>query len=143
MESKSRSSRHTGQEVTKRLPAGKKRSLYLNKQCAVIATLRIFATKWKPCILCYLSEKPFRYNDLFRAIPNISRKMLSRHLLELQDDGLIERVVFDSKLQRVEYSLSRKGSTLLPIMRQIQDWGLLNLRDVVSIEKMMEEHIAA
>lgn len=69
--------------------------------------------------------------------------MLSRHLLELQDDGLIERVVFDPKLQRVEYSLSQKGKSLLPIMRQIQDWGLQNLGDVVSIQAMMKEHIAA
>jgi DNA-binding HxlR family transcriptional regulator len=60
------------QEVTKRLLVKKRLSLKMTYQCSVIATLKQFATKWKPCIICYLAEKPMRYNDLFRIIPNIS-----------------------------------------------------------------------
>src|SRR5450755_2173363 len=113
----------TRQEVTKRLPAGKLKNPVLNQQCSVIATLRLFATKWKPCILCYLSERPMRYTELYRAIPNISRKMLSEHLDELERDMLIVRIQYDAKLQRVEYDLSAKGRSLLPVLEELQNWG--------------------
>ncbi len=125
------------QQVTKRLPASKSETHLLNQRCAVIATLKLFATKWKPCIICYLSASRLRYNELYRAIPNISRKMLSEHLNELEDDGLVIRIQYDSKLQRVEYGLSEKGMSLYAILEKLQDWGLTNLGDVLSIEEMI------
>lgn len=127
----------TKQEVTKRLPAIKEKKPALNRHCSVIATLKLFATKWKPCIICYLMQKPMRYNELFRIIPNISRKMLSGHLGELLDDGLIVRTQYDPKKQRVEYKLSEKGMSLLPLIEKIQDWGMKNLDGVVSIHEMI------
>lgn len=125
------------QEVTKRLLVKKSADVTINYQCAVIATLKLFATKWKPCILCYLAEKPMRYNDLYRIIPNISRKILSEHLNELEANMLITRVQYDSKLQRVEYSLSEKGRSLLPVLDQLQNWGLSNINNVMSIRQML------
>lgn len=125
------------QEVTKRLPGKKITGIKPGRHCSVIATLKLFATKWKPCILCYLAEKPMRYNELFRIIPNISRKMLSEHLKELEMNALIDRVQYDAKLQRVEYSLSCKGQTLLPILDHLQNWGLDNIQDVMSIKEML------
>jgi DNA-binding HxlR family transcriptional regulator len=127
----------TRQEVTKRLPVLKEKKTALNGQCSVIATLKLFATKWKPCIICYLMQRPMRYNELYRIIPNISRKMLSEHLRELLDDGLIDRIQFDPKMQRVEYKLSEKGLRLLPLLEKIQDWGMNNLDDVLSIREMI------
>ena len=50
------------QEVTKRLLVKRSADTQLNLQCSVIATLRLFAAKWKPCILCYLGERLMRYN---------------------------------------------------------------------------------
>jgi DNA-binding HxlR family transcriptional regulator len=125
------------QEVTKRLLVKKSAHTQINYQCSVIATLRLFATKWKPCILCYLGEKPMRYNELYRIIPNISRKILSEHLKELEKDSVIVRIQYDAKLQRVEYGLSEKGKSLLPILEQLQNWGLSNIKSVMSIQKML------
>lgn len=125
------------QEVTKRLPVKNGMTASEHHRCSVIATLKMFATKWKPCIICYLMEKPMRYNDLYRIIPNISRKMLSEHLKELERDGLIIRVQYDSKLQRVDYRLSDKGRSLIPLLNQLQDWGMVHLRDVLSIQEMI------
>jgi len=125
------------QEVTKRLLAKKSTNSKSNHQCSVIATLKLFATKWKPCILCYLAEKPMRYNELYRIIPNISRKILSEHLRELEHNTLITRVQYDTKLQHVEYGLSAKGRSLLPILGQLQNWGLSNLKNVLSIREML------
>lgn len=125
------------QEVTKRLLVKRKGERDANLRCSVIAALKIFATKWKPCILLYLASNQMRYNDLFRIIPNISRKMLSQHLKELEWDGLIIRDQHDDKLQRVEYRLSEKGKSLLPIMRQLEDWGMKNVPDVLRIDDMI------
>ncbi len=124
------------QEVTKRLPA-KRSGADMNYRCSVIAALKMFATKWKPCILCYLAERPMRYNDLYRIIPNISRKMLSEHLNEMEDNGLVIRIQYDYKLQRVEYMLSEKGRSLMPILEQLQDWGMNNISNVLTIHEMI------
>jgi DNA-binding HxlR family transcriptional regulator len=117
------------QEVTKKLPV---------PRCSVIAALKVFSTKWKPCILCYLSEQPMRYNQLHRIIPNISRRMLSEHLKQLEKDQLITRISFDKKNQHVEYSLSEKGRSLVPLLEALQNWGLRHLDGVVSIREMLE-----
>jgi DNA-binding HxlR family transcriptional regulator len=123
------------QEVTKRLPdpdaSGR------SPRCSVIATLKVFATKWKPCILCYLWERPMRYNQLSRVIPNISRRMLSEHLRQLEKDQLIARKSFDRKNQHVEYSLTEKGRSLMPLLEEIQNWGLEHLDSVLSIRQML------
>jgi len=125
------------QEVTKRLPVQKERRANDLLRCSVIGTLKLFATKWKPCIICYLSAGSMRYNDLCRSIPNISRKMLSEHLRELETDRLIIRQEHDPKKQRVEYMLSDKGRSLLTILNHLQDWGLEHLTGVVSIKEML------
>jgi DNA-binding HxlR family transcriptional regulator len=125
------------QEVTKRLLVKRIAGNKTNYHCSVIATLKLFASKWKPCILCYLAEKPMRYNDLCRIIPNISRKMLSEHLKELEADNLIIRIQYDNKLQRVEYSLSDRGNSLIPVLEQLQNWGLSNIKNVMSIREML------
>ena len=131
------------QEVTKRLLVKRSGDVNINYRCAVIATLRLFATKWKPCIICYLAEQPMRYNDLYRIIPNISRKILSEHLKELELDKIVARKQYDEKLQRVEYDLTERGRSLLPILDQLQDWGLQNINDVLSIRQMLEMTMTA
>ena len=125
------------QEVTKKLPVEISQA-----RCSVIATLKLFATKWKPCILCYLSARSLRYNELHRAIPNISRKMLSEHLRELEQDHLIIRHQHDPKNQRVEYMLSDLGRSLLGILTQLQDWGIEHLNGVTSIQDMLRLGLA-
>jgi DNA-binding HxlR family transcriptional regulator len=130
------------QEVTKRLPVPEPSThtpsapAHLSR-CSVIATLKVFATKWKPCILCYLSEQPMRYNQLLRIIPNISRRMLSEHLRQLEKDKLINRKSYDRKNQHVEYSLTEKGRSLMPLMEEIQNWGMEHLDSVLSIRQML------
>jgi DNA-binding HxlR family transcriptional regulator len=124
------------QEVTKKLPIIKSGTL-VYKQCAVIGTLKLFASKWKPCIICYLLQRPMRYNELYRTISNISRKMLSEHLHELISDQLVIRIPYDRKMQRVEYEITDKGRSLLTIFYELEKWGLSNIRDVFSIQEMM------
>lgn len=127
----------TRQEVTKRLPVKRTGNTELIYKCSVIAAVKAFGTKWKSCILCYLAEKPMRYNELYRIIPNISRKILSEHLDELEKDKIIIRTQYDDKLQKVEYSLSEKGKSILPLLEQLQDWAMENITGVLTIEEML------
>jgi DNA-binding HxlR family transcriptional regulator len=127
------------QEVTKRLPVKKNIVSTNNYSCSVIATLKLFATKWKPCIICYLSLESMRYNELHRIIPNISRKMLSEHLKELERDGIVIRTQQDRKGQHVEYRLSDKGRSLMPVLEHLQNWGLAYLPDTLSIKQMLAD----
>jgi DNA-binding HxlR family transcriptional regulator len=131
------------QVVTKRLLVNKTTVSPDNYSCSVIATLKLFATKWKPCIICYLSLKSMRYNELHRIIPNISRKMLSVHLKELEQDGIVLRTQHDRKGQHVAYGLSTKGLMLLPVLVHLQDWGLKHLPNVVSINEMLNKTVYA
>ena len=131
------------QEVTKRLPGKKMADFNFMLRCSVTSALKIFGTKWKPCIICYLIDGPMRYNDLFRIIPNISRKMLSEQLKELETDGIIKRIQYDRKLQRVDYALTEKGISLLPVLKTIESWGLQNVKNVLSIEEMIDSTFGA
>ena len=92
--------------------------------CPVEVTLSVIGGKWKPLILWHLSEGGVRrFLELQRTIPGITRKMLTQHLRELERDGVVGRQVFDEMPLRVEYSLTKYGLTLRPLMRVLCDWG--------------------
>jgi len=93
-------------------------------RCPVEVTLAVIGGKWKPLILWHLYEGGVRrFLELQRLIPGITRKMLTQHLRELERDGVVARQVFDEKPLRVEYSLTKYGRTLRPLMRVLSDWG--------------------
>jgi DNA-binding HxlR family transcriptional regulator len=92
--------------------------------CPVEVTLAVIGGKWKPLILWHLSEGGVRrFLELQRTIPGITRKMLTQHLRELERDGVVARQIFDEMPLRVEYSLTKYGQTLRPLMRVLCDWG--------------------
>jgi DNA-binding HxlR family transcriptional regulator len=92
--------------------------------CPVEVTLSVIGGKWKPLILWHLSEGGVRrFLELQRIIPGITRKMLTQHLRELERDGVVARQIFDEMPLRVEYSLTKYGQTLRPLMRVLCDWG--------------------
>ncbi len=83
--------------------------------CSMELTLDIIGGKWKPLIICHIGNNDkLRYGQLKRLIPNISERVLSRALRELESKELISREVFDEKVLRVEYSLKQLGNKLLP-----------------------------
>lgn len=111
-----------------------------NRRCAVIETLKVFSAKWKPCILSFLFNGDKRYGELQRLIPNISRKMLTQHLKELCEDGLIERKPFPTIPPKVEYTITNKGKSLQPLFNHLNMWGLKHLGNVSSIEEMISAY---
>jgi DNA-binding HxlR family transcriptional regulator len=87
-------------------------------------TLSLISGKWKMMILYVLYEyKIVRYNELQRKVGDITYKMLSAQLKELEADKLIKRKEYPMIPPKVEYSLSKKGESLLPILDAMCDWG--------------------
>ncbi|MDQ0860851.1 helix-turn-helix domain-containing protein [Bacillus sp. V2I10] len=89
----------------------------------VEATLEIIGGKWKCVILCHLTHGKKRTNELKRLMPNITQKMLTQQLRELEDDGVINRIVHQQIPPKVEYELSEYGFSLQSILDSLCAWG--------------------
>lgn len=96
--------------------------MYLNE---FDATMKHIQGKWKIMIMYELYErKVARFNELQRYIASISPKTLTNQLKEMEKDGLIKRVVYPVVPPHVEYSLTPKGDSLIPVLNVIFNWGL-------------------
>ena len=91
--------------------------------CPVKLTTDIIGGKWKPLILFYLERGTRRFSELQRLIPVSTKKMLTKHLRELERDEIIHRKVYAQVPPRVEYSLTRHGSSLKPILKLMSARG--------------------
>lgn len=100
-----------------------KDELYNDCYLNVAETVNVIGGKWKVLILWHITIKPRRFNELRRLIPDISQKMLTTQLKDLERDLLISRTVYPESPPRVEYSLTDYGSTLEPIFDVLYDWG--------------------
>lgn len=91
--------------------------------CPVRATADVIDGKWKPMIINALKNKPLRFGQLLRALPEASRKVVTDQLRELQREGIVSRVAFGKLSEHVEYSITVYGSTLVPVLTAMADWG--------------------
>ena len=91
--------------------------------CPVKLTADIIGGKWKPLILFYLEGGTRRFGELRKMIPGMTKKMLTQHLRELERDGIVHREVYAVVPPKVEYSLTRHGESLKPILKLMSAWG--------------------
>ncbi len=92
--------------------------------CNMELTLDIIGGKWKPLIIFHIGNSSvLRYGEIKRLIPDISERVLSRELRELESKNIISREVFEEKILRVEYSLTKIGSEVLPLLNSLTQWG--------------------
>ncbi len=89
----------------------------------VRAALQVLEGKWTLPILWLLREGPRRYGDLRRGIPEISDKVLTQHLRELEREGLLEREVMPTRPPQVSYRFSAHGRSLIPLIQALCGWG--------------------
>jgi len=92
--------------------------------CPITSVMQVVGGKWKPIIIYVLSKGTLRFGKIIFFIPNISRKVLTQQLRELEQDGIVKRTVYNETPPRVEYELTKKGLELLPIYEQLAEWGL-------------------
>ncbi|MFJ7406001.1 MULTISPECIES: winged helix-turn-helix transcriptional regulator [unclassified Lysinibacillus] len=98
-----------------------------NKQRPFDFTLSLIGGKWKMKIMYELSSDTIlRYGELKRKIPAITHKMLSSQLRELEDSGIVHREEYPQIPPKVEYSLTPKGKSLMPILEEMCKWGVVN-----------------
>jgi DNA-binding HxlR family transcriptional regulator len=99
-------------------------SYELSSGCAVEACLEVIGGKWKGVILHHLMNRGvLRFNELQRLKPNLSPRILTAQLRELEHDGVIMRKVYPVVPPKVEYSLAKAGESLKPLIKAMQDWG--------------------
>jgi DNA-binding HxlR family transcriptional regulator len=94
--------------------------------CPIDAMLSVIDGRWKGTILWRLLDGPMRTVDLGRSIPQITERMLIRHLQEMVRDGIVMRTENQGR-RHVLYSISEYGRTLLPVLEQICAWGRVHL----------------
>jgi DNA-binding HxlR family transcriptional regulator len=107
-----------GHRLPDPVPAGE----YEN--CPVTDVLRLVSDKWTLLLITLLGRRPYRFNELHRAVEGISQRMLTRTLRTLEGDGLIEREVFPTSPPSVEYRLTRLGTSLLEPLSALAGWAV-------------------
>ncbi|SDN88498.1 winged helix-turn-helix transcriptional regulator [Alkalicoccus daliensis] len=106
------------------------------ENCRVENALGILVGKWKPIILLYLlQEGTKRFSELKRSMPGITQKMLTKQLRELEEEDIIERVVYPQVPPKVEYSITEYGRSLEPILEAMHEWGTNHALHKVTKEK--------
>lgn len=106
--------------------AGKEMQVELDGKiyhCALDITMDYISGKWKTVILWYLGKEACRFSELNRLIPQITEKMLSLQLKQLEKDGIVSRTIYAEVPPRVEYALTDFGKTMLPMVEEIAAWG--------------------
>jgi len=92
--------------------------------CGVDYAFKRIGGKYKARILWYLNSKTvLRYGELSRTLPDITTKMLTQTLRELEDDKLINRKMYHEVPPKVEYTVSDTGKELIPFIRHLSNWG--------------------
>lgn len=106
------------------------------ENCQVYRALSILVGKWKPIILLYLiSRGTMRYGELKKVLQDITPKMLTSQLRELEEEGLVNRVVYAQVPPKVEYSITDDGMTLKPILDDMHNWGSEHLKRLKKLQK--------
>ncbi|MEO3828298.1 helix-turn-helix domain-containing protein [Actinomadura sp. B10D3] len=93
--------------------------------CGIDAALDVVSGKWKGLVLWELhAHGTRRFAELRRGLPGVSEKMLTQHLRQMEEDGLIHRKVYAEVPPKVEYSLTEAGAALNEALRPLGDWGM-------------------
>lgn len=100
----------------------------LTTRCPVESTLNVISGRWKFLILFELCDAVKRFGALHRALGPITPKMLTQTLREMERDGLVERKVYAEVPPKVEYTLTKLGKSLKPVLDALHEWGATRLR---------------
>jgi len=97
-------------------------------ECPFEGALDVISGKWRGLVIFYLGrEGVLRYSEIRKILPKITQKMLTQTLRFLEAEGIIHRKVYPVVPPKVEYRLTNKGESLLPILDSLQVWGRENL----------------
>lgn len=105
--------------------------------CPIRNVIARLGDRWSILVLLTLEPKTsaMRYRDIQKSIPDISQKMLTRTLRSLEADGLVERIAYAEVPPRVEYSLTSRGRSLIPLLNSLINWAMENLNGIITDRK--------
>ncbi|WP_231038204.1 winged helix-turn-helix transcriptional regulator [Pectinatus brassicae] len=103
--------------------------------CPMILVQELLSGKRKILILWYLSYKTLRFSEIKRKLPDVTQRMLTLQLRSLEEDGLINRKIYPVMPPKVEYSLSKKGKCIIPILEMMHKFGVKYLEEQVQSDK--------
>ncbi|OMQ10395.1 helix-turn-helix domain-containing protein [[Flexibacter] sp. ATCC 35103] len=89
-------------------------------ECPAQGLLKLLSGKWKPQIYLLAVDKPLRFNGLLRDLNGANKQSVAVALRELEDFGLLDKNVIKLKPLHIEYVLSEKGKSLIPVFRQLE-----------------------
>jgi len=107
-------------------------------ECPIRNILSRIGEKWSLLVLLNLAQHEadsMRFNKLAKVIPDISQRMLTATLRSLEADGLVDRQVFAEIPPRVEYSLTERAQTLIPLLNPLVEWSINNYKNIVANRK--------
>ena len=107
--------------------------------CPIRNVVARFGDKWSLLVLLVIDgEGVVRFNELGRMIPDISTRVLSTTLKTLEADGRIDRKVSAQVPPKVEYTLTETGKSLIPLIMQLTEWAMNNMKNVMTHRKRYE-----
>ncbi|SES83570.1 winged helix-turn-helix transcriptional regulator [Prevotella sp. kh1p2] len=106
-------------------------------ECPIRNILSRIGEKWTLLVLLELSESTgsMRFGQIARAIPDVSQRMLTATLRALEADGLVSRKVYPEVPLRVEYALTERTHTLIPLINQLVQWSIDNYKGIIEDRK--------
>lgn len=109
-----------------------KRDVQRRSACGIEVAIALLSGRWKPLIVYHLSSGTKRFSELKRLMPEVSQRMLTQQLRELEADGLISRTVYPVVPPKVEYTLTTQAKELPETLRPLNEWGLKWQRGAIS-----------
>jgi DNA-binding HxlR family transcriptional regulator len=104
--------------------------------CPIEVALDVIGGKWKGMALHRLLQGTARFNELRRAVPGATQRMLTLQLRELERDGVISRTVYPEVPPRVEYRLTEFGRRLAPILQMMESWGVRYREEIRAVSSV-------
>lgn len=110
--------------------------------CPVGAAMDEIGGKWKPLILWALKDGTLRFSEINRTLVTVTQRMLTKQLRELERDNLIIREVYAEVPPKVEYSLTKKGESVIPILDSLHQWGKEYCASKICLNELNENSIS-
>lgn len=116
---------------------------YKTELCPIRANISRLSGKWPLLVLAHLSFGKHRFSELLNGIPDISQRMLTQTLRSLERDGMVSRTATASIPPRVDYELTLRAESFLPILQSLMQWGFENRKDIDASGEVYDESTKA
>lgn len=99
------------------------RKIPLDLSCGIRLTMSLIGAKWKPCLIDMLRDGALRPSEIHKNMPEATPRVLNQQLKELEEHGIVRKVIFPVLPPHSEYSLTDVGRELLSVIDMLDDWG--------------------